>query len=452
MRKIIFPVIILTFLSLLSKEVFYVDYSSFKTLEDDLTRTDIYISLPIVNLEFDDNLESVFSIKLYILDQGRVIAEDIWKQKFSISDPEQKFSGAEIPMISKTALPPGYYGLRVEIEDLNSGKVVDVLEVPQESNKFMVADFPETMSFSTIQLASRIVTDNVDEKSEFFRQGAIIIPNPSKIFGTNRPFIFYYSELYGIDPDDKIEYNWRIVSAEGKTEMESEAYQKLSPGGSMAIADRILIARLKTGSYNFHLNVTNKTTGRSIGGSNNFYIYRQIDFSREMMVFPEELSTSAKDSIQIDIMRDDEILTEFEQVLSALDSKDRNRHQGLNAQGKREFLKRYWTEMEKKNPNARATFKARLKKVEADFSQKNTEGWRTDRGRIYLKMGEPNNIERETFSTDVSDHEKWYYFEGNHIFVFADIHGFGDFRLIHSDYPGERSDPNWENRIKRSRF
>ena len=452
MKKILIPALMFVFLSLFSKEVFYVDFSSFKTLEDDLTRTDIYISLPIINLEFNSNLESVFSIKLYIIDQGEIIAEDAWKQKFSISAREQKYSGAEIPMVSKTALPPGYYGLRVEIEDINAKKVIDVLDVPQESRKFMVADFPEGMSISTIQLASRIITDNVDERSEFFRQGAIILPNPSKIFGTNRPFIFYYTELYGIEPDDRIEYSWRIVSDEGKTEMQSETYEKSSPGRSMAIADRILIPRLRTGHYDYFLTISNKTTGRSIEASNNFYIYRQIDFSNQRISFPEGLSVSAKDSIELDVMKDDDLVIEFEQVLITLDTREQNRHQGLNIQGKREFLKQYWARMEKNSLNSRQTFKSRLEKIEADYSQKNTEGWRTDRGRIYLKMGAPSKIEIETFSTDINDHEIWYYFDGNYIFVFADTHGFGDFRLIHSDYPGERTDPNWKNRIKRSRF
>lgn len=435
-----------------AKEYFYVDYSSFKTLEDDLTRTDIYISIPVAHLEFDKDLESVFAIRLYILDKGKVIAEDKWKQKYKISTPDQKYSGAEVPAISKAALAPGYYGLKVEVEDLVTEKVIDVLEVPQESKKFMVAEFPKGMSISTIQLASRIITENADEESEFFRQGAIILPNPSKIFGTSRPSIFYYTELYGINEGDDIEYSWRITTAEGEELMKGDVKNQKSPGSSIALVDRILVPRLKTGSYDLYLTITNKTTGKTIEGVNNFYTFRQIDFDKKQRILPEDLTVSARDSVELDIMKDDEIVTEFEQVYSTLDKKEQSNYAGLNITGKREYLKRFWTEKERSRSGARENFKSLLRVVQNEFSNKKTEGWKTDRGAVYLKMGPPSRRDIETFNNEFYDHEVWNYFEGNYTFVFADMHGFGEFKLIHSDYPGERNDPNWKNKIKKSRF
>ena len=452
MKIKLFTFILLLTVGLNAKEYFYVDYSSFKTLEDSLTRTDIYISIPTIYLEFDENLESIFSIKVYISDQGRVIADDKWKQKHKIMNEDDKYSGAEIPVISKTALPPGYYGLRVEVEDLNAGKIIDVLEVPQDSKKFMVAEFPEGMSISTIQLASRIITDKVDQESEFYRQGAIILPNPSKIFGTNRPFIYYYTELYGISVEDEIEYSWSIISSDDNKEvMKGDILTKRSPGASLAIVDRILVPRLKTGSYELILTISNKTKGKTIEGVNNFYTFRQIDFETEKYRFPVNISVSAKDSVELDIMKDDEIAVEFEQVSSTLDRKEQNKYAALNMTGKREFLKKFWTEREKEKKNARDNYKSLLLRIENEFSTKNTEGWKTDMGRIYLKMGPPNKRDVVTFSTDFSDHETWIYFEGNYTFVFADSHGFGDFKLVHSDYPGEKNDPNWQSKIKKSR-
>jgi GWxTD domain-containing protein len=435
-----------------ASDVFYVDYSSFKTLEKSLTRTDIYVSIPVANLEFDKDLESVFSIKIFISDKGRVIAEDKWKQKYQIAKAEHKYSGAEIPVVSKTALPPGYYGLKVEVEDLNAGKIIDILEVPQESKKFRVADFPDGMSISTIQLASRIITEDTDENSEFYRQGMVIIPNPSKIFGTTRPFIFYYTELYGINKDDDIEYSWRINSAEGGEALKGTAVSKKSQGNSMVIADRILVPRLKTGSYDIYLRISNKTTGKTIEGVNNFYIFRKIDFASDRKIFPDEMSVSARDSVEIEIMKDGDIALEFDQVMATLDNREQSRYSGLLPSGKREYLKNFWSSKEIVQKNARENFKSLLRVVQNEFSTKNTEGWKTDRGRIYLKMGPPSKKDIETFSSDLQDHEIWYYFEGNYTFVFADTHGLGDFKLVHSDHPGERNDPNWKNKIKRSRF
>ncbi|MCG2760950.1 MAG: hypothetical protein L6407_07035, partial [Candidatus Delongbacteria bacterium] len=92
--------------SLISKEFFYVDYSCFRTESETMTRTDIFISIPIIYLDFDQNLTSMFSIKVMVYDKDKLIKEDRWKQKYSISKEEDKYSGAEIPVMSKIELPP----------------------------------------------------------------------------------------------------------------------------------------------------------------------------------------------------------------------------------------------------------------------------------------------------------------------------------------------------------
>ncbi len=449
--KSIFTIMLIT-AAMSAKEFFYVDYSCFRSPDDSKTRTDIYVSIPVAYLEFDESLTSVFSIGVKIYDGGKLITEDKWKQKYTLASAGDKYSGTEIPVMSKLELPPGYYRLAVEVEDLNAGKIVDTLEVPQDSKMFMVAGFSEKFSLSTVQLASRIITGSTDDSSEFFRQGVIILPNASKIFGTTRPFIYFYSEVYGLKQADEIEYSWSIVSSESGEVRKGEVQKKTSPGTSLVLADRISVPVLKTGSYELVLSVTNKTAGKAIEGRNNFYMYRKIDFVKEKYRLPEGLSTVQKDSIELDIMKDDEIAEEFDQVYSTLDKADQERYSGLITAGKREFLKKYWTEKEKKQKNARENFKLLLQKISAEFSSKKTEGWKTDRGRVYLKMGPPNKRDIETYNNEVQDHEVWNYFTGGYTFVFSDTHGLGDFKLIHSDYPGEKNDPNWRNKIKKSKF
>ncbi|MFO7810760.1 MAG: hypothetical protein R6V47_05250, partial [Candidatus Delongbacteria bacterium] len=118
--KLFNTIILLAFATaVFAADKFFVDYSSYKTMEDSITRTDIYISVPVANLKFEDN-ESIFSVKVFIYDGNKLVAEDRWKQKYTIDDPAAKFSGAEIPAISKTALSPGYYGLKVEVKDLKA--------------------------------------------------------------------------------------------------------------------------------------------------------------------------------------------------------------------------------------------------------------------------------------------------------------------------------------------
>jgi hypothetical protein len=59
-------------------------------------------------------------------------------------------------------------------------------------------------------------------------------------------------------------------------------------------------------------------------------------------------------------------------------------------------------------------------------------GWRTDMGRIYIRYGPPDQIERIPFSADGPPREIWMYEARNLRFLFVDTEGFGRFRLAGS--------------------
>jgi GWxTD domain-containing protein len=84
------------------------------------------------------------------------------------------------------------------------------------------------------------------------------------------------------------------------------------------------------------------------------------------------------------------------------------------------------------------------------FAALGKQGWKTDRGRIYLKYGEPSEIERFPNQTDTKPYEIWHYneIEGGIIFVFADLTSFSDYLLVHSTARGELRDDNWYSRIQ----
>ncbi len=74
------------------------------------------------------------------------------------------------------------------------------------------------------------------------------------------------------------------------------------------------------------------------------------------------------------------------------------------------------------NNNALSTRVKR--KIYADI-----RGWKTDRGKIYIKFGDPYNIERS--STELGYiMETWNYNNPNQTFIFIDKQGTGNFVLI----------------------
>jgi hypothetical protein len=67
------------------------------------------------------------------------------------------------------------------------------------------------------------------------------------------------------------------------------------------------------------------------------------------------------------------------------------------------------------------------------------EGWRSDRGRIYIKYGEPVDVERNPYDLDSEATEIWTYIIGGkeRYFKFEDKTGNGDYRLMESNLEGE---------------
>jgi GWxTD domain-containing protein len=56
-------------------------------------------------------------------------------------------------------------------------------------------------------------------------------------------------------------------------------------------------------------------------------------------------------------------------------------------------------------------------------------GWRSDMGRIYIKLGPPDQIENHPPNTETGATEIWYYTRPNRRFIFEDREGFGRYVL-----------------------
>jgi GWxTD domain-containing protein len=128
---------------------------------------------------------------------------------------------------------------------------------------------------------------------------------------------------------------------------------------------------------------------------------------------------------------------------------------GLNEAGRREFLARYFGP---NGPTGDANnrldmFLERAKRVNERYAERvgnaTVPGWKTDRGRIYMLRGEPQNQLKRPFAAgDAPPYEIWSYNLGQvYVYLFADDSKFGNYRLLFSTDPREVTMPNWQNRV-----
>jgi GWxTD domain-containing protein len=74
----------------------------------------------------------------------------------------------------------------------------------------------------------------------------------------------------------------------------------------------------------------------------------------------------------------------------------------------------------------------RFRHANEHFRAPLVDGWKTDRGRIYILYGEPDEVESHPFEMGSKPTEVWHYFGQGRRFVFVDETGFGDYVLVGS--------------------
>jgi GWxTD domain-containing protein len=83
----------------------------------------------------------------------------------------------------------------------------------------------------------------------------------------------------------------------------------------------------------------------------------------------------------------------------------------------------------------RELFYTRILKADEMFTiHKNLPGWRSDRGRIFIKLGPPDEVISDPFPIGKYPYIVWYYYNQNLIYRFIDKRGFGDYKLEEGYY------------------
>lgn len=100
-------------------------------------------------------------------------------------------------------------------------------------------------------------------------------------------------------------------------------------------------------------------------------------------------------------------------------------------------------------------YKARVDYANQHFKAAHTEGWRTDRGRVLLTYGAPNDIERNPSSNSKHPYDVWRYnkikTQSNVRFIYFNPNeATADYVLLHSDLRGELNNPRWEFNLSRT--
>jgi GWxTD domain-containing protein len=128
---------------------------------------------------------------------------------------------------------------------------------------------------------------------------------------------------------------------------------------------------------------------------------------------------------------------------------------GLSTAAKRQFLIQFWDRRDPTPGTPRNEARDQFYGLIALANQKFTErgqgarpGWRSDRGRIYIKNGEPvERLQRQNIGT-APPYEVWRYASGrDRWYIFVDVSGFGAFQLVATNDLHEPTKPDWQSML-----
>jgi GWxTD domain-containing protein len=410
------------------------------------TWQEIYWTLPVRDFVVRQNAgQRTISYKTVIQlrdSSGKYFINEDWISNLNVPTAQEvERRDLAIPdLMVVNNLKPGDYRIKFMVSDMNGGNI-GTLE------KEIIVPFlnPEILAVSQIQVASDIYLDSL--KNRFSKGKLQIKPHPSREFGGAYGNLYYYFEVYRPASDTtggsrfvQISLNsttQQVINTIANNEITERTGQIIQTGGvsldSFPEGLYILKAQLKDGN------------GKLLAYSQAGIKINRIPLSAAAGArdkLDEELQTLLKEG--------GEYFYEIEYIAS---SRDIVQLKKLDENGKKEFLRRFWKsrDSDPATPENEALLEhaRRYKAADLKFGELNRggmKGCQTDRGRLYIKYGLPNEVETKTMQGQFRPVEIWRYYDGNK-FVFVDKSSFGRFQLMYSKSKDERTDPSWSKYI-----
>jgi len=379
--------------------------------------------------------------------------EIITYDKKSISSPSMDPENIiDFLDIQRFAIPAGAYDLEIHIKDLNDpadeGKTTIVeLDVPA---------IPEGAFVSDIELVSGF--KKTTELGTFSKSGFDILPmvNDDHLHSSMKEVI-YYAEIYKVDEslsDGDMFLAKTYFERENGEEIPSTVQfmrKKISP--VVPIIARFDLENVPSGTYNMVLEVRDREN--NLLSRNGLDVYRTHP-GEEVNI--EDLSDDLVAGTWVNVYDQKAELWEHVKSLRPIAQNTEKYYidEMFEDQEKSEleylqkFFYNFW---DNRNPqDSKGEWVKYLEQVriaEEKFGTPNKKGYETDRGRVYLQYGPPDEVADRANEPSSYPYQIWHYYKASNFnnvrFVFYDPMLMAiDYELLHCEYiPGERMQRNW---------
>jgi len=443
------------FCPILVAQPIHVDYASF-CMPDNQPYAEIYYSVDSWYLSFVKDSAGKFSsaavIRLQIAQGDSLVVDKVWKTVSSIEDTSKLVSLATQTDVVRYALAPGNYQLFLTVVDLPS-KRQETASIPLE-HKACLQGKPR---FSDIELCSSI-SQIENQQSVFYKNTYEVIPLPTATFTPLLPVLYFYAETYNLLSLSSADYRVRasITSAgspAGGPPMKSQERVRHSTANANVEIGTININNVPSGTYFLDLELLDSSRTVIASARKKFFVLHP---SVPLEAPSQGASSMSFMQSEFGVMPEEEVEREIATVTYIATEDEKASYKGLTSlEAKRRFLFDFWRKRDS-NPSVpqnqhRQMYKSLVEFANEQFRTLGREGWKTDRGRVLLTYGKPDDIERIPSSAEYAPYEVWSYYniQNGVIFVFGDLYGTNAYRLVHSTHQAEVRNEHWLDELKK---
>ena len=335
---------------------------------------------------------------------------------------------------------PGRYSLEATVTDSATGLVTH--------GRTTFAGFGGGVGASDLLLGTGLrapasAGDTVPRAGEIFNGALFVQTSGAPTLTPTQTQLAYYLELYP-GRAESLGVKARVLDA-GGTQVIAAQPQQVAVGATGGITYGILdLAGLPPGPYRLEVTATGDSA-----------MLRTATFTMVGLETAQSVAT-ASDVATEDVFSDKTeagLDSLYAPLVYLMNSQETGQYSGLTVDGKRRWMRDFWA---RRNPAGGAGRSAQMDQYYARVNEANSRfkeggaagaaGWRTDRGRIFVLYGQPDERLDRRNSGTTNPYEVWKYTRDRNLkYVFMDLTRFGNYVLIYTNDRREQSRPNWQD-------
>jgi len=417
---------------------FEVDFASFADTAKGKSRLEVYYKLRNVGFSFvkkGNEYQAAYDVEVSLEgENGREVASRQSSEEFTVPTYDQTQSLESYRLNAAHFLvKPGEYKIKIHLTDDNTK------EISSTSRKAKVPDFTGGGLTASDLLLIGAFADSADLPL-FKKEGRTAIPSVSKAFGDPDSLLHFYFEVYSRRPELKsCRLEYEVTQRHHGAWVKETVSLELAGAKTPVFAD-LPIRKFPPGDYRLKVGLREgkKELAR-----------REAEFR---MNWNWEAALTYNFNDVVDLLR------YFSREV------DVNPLEKAPPEKRLETWEKFWKDRDptpaSRENEAKDEFERRVRFADAYFSYMGLPGWKSDMGKIYIRYGEPDQVDEDQsgmrntnpFTQEEQDRytsnvtrirqtghatQTWYYFSFRRAFSFEDVTGNGSW-VLRPPFDGRR--------------